>query len=172
MTWLFFLFSLIWLFLVVTYCFADGFGLLRFVAMAKRVPSNSRRTKMPVWNIPDACLTYSSERTFEGGQKQLWWLTTTTRTTNVFVMCWVAPRCVSPKGGRGCLMSPLCLDPQGCNLIPFYYLLSCNSCLLQLLFVSCLFFFFSLFFCFFVFVFFVAYSPILLTPENSSVFFV
>ena len=33
----------------------------------------------------------------------------------------------SPKGGRGCLMSPPCLESQGCHLIPLCYLLSCSS---------------------------------------------
>ena len=32
-----------------------------------------------------------------------------------------------PKGGRGCLMSPPCLESQGCHLIPLFYLLSCSS---------------------------------------------
>ena len=32
-----------------------------------------------------------------------------------------------PKGGRGCLMSPPCLESQGCHLIPLCYLLSCSS---------------------------------------------
>ena len=32
-----------------------------------------------------------------------------------------------PKGGRGCLMSPHCLESQGCHLIPLCYLLSCSS---------------------------------------------
>ena len=31
------------------------------------------------------------------------------------------------KGGRGCLMSPPCLESQGCHLIPLCYLLSCSS---------------------------------------------
>ena len=31
------------------------------------------------------------------------------------------------KGGQGCLMSPLCLESQGCLLIPLYYVLSCSS---------------------------------------------
>ena len=44
------------------------------------------------------------------------------------------------KGGRGCLMSPPCLKSQGCHLLPLYYLLSCFFCLVQLLFLSDLFF--------------------------------
>ena len=32
-----------------------------------------------------------------------------------------------PKGGRGCLMSPPCLESLGCHLIPLCYLLSCSS---------------------------------------------
>ena len=32
-----------------------------------------------------------------------------------------------PKGGRGCLMSPHCLESQGCHLIPLCYLLSSSS---------------------------------------------
>ena len=32
-----------------------------------------------------------------------------------------------PKGGLGCLMSPPCLESQGCHLIPLCYLLSCSS---------------------------------------------
>ena len=36
---------------------------------------------------------------------------------------WIWP----PKGGRGCLMSPPCLESQGCHLIPLCYLLSCSS---------------------------------------------
>ena len=36
--------------------------------------------------------------------------------------------CLSPpKGGGGCLMSPPCLESQGCHLIPLCYLLSCSS---------------------------------------------
>ena len=31
------------------------------------------------------------------------------------------------KGGRGCLMSPPCLESQGCHLIPLCDLLSCSS---------------------------------------------
>ena len=34
---------------------------------------------------------------------------------------------VPPKGGWGCLMSPPCLESQGCHLIPLCYLLSCSS---------------------------------------------
>ncbi len=34
---------------------------------------------------------------------------------------------VSPKGGRGCLMSAPCLESQGCHLIPLCYHLSCSS---------------------------------------------
>ena len=45
--------------------------------------------------------------------------------------------CNSPKGGRGCLMSPSCLESQGCHLIPLSYLLSCYFCLILLLFLSC-----------------------------------
>ncbi len=33
----------------------------------------------------------------------------------------------TPKGGRGCLMSPSCLESQGFHLIPLCYLLSCSS---------------------------------------------
>ena len=32
-----------------------------------------------------------------------------------------------PKEGQGCLMSPRCLESQGCHLIPLCYLLSCSS---------------------------------------------
>ncbi|WP_419614080.1 hypothetical protein, partial [Thiolapillus sp.] len=39
----------------------------------------------------------------------------------------VAAVAVPPKGGRGCLMSPPCLESQGCHLIPLCYLLSCSS---------------------------------------------
>ena len=42
-----------------------------------------------------------------------------------------------PKGGRGCLMSPSCLESQGCHLIPLSCLLSCFLCLVLLLFLSC-----------------------------------
>ena len=34
---------------------------------------------------------------------------------------------IPPKGGRGCLMSPACLESQGCHLIPLCYLLSRSS---------------------------------------------
>ena len=37
------------------------------------------------------------------------------------------PLLQAPKGSRGCLMSPLCLESQECHLIPLYYLLSCAS---------------------------------------------
>ena len=48
------------------------------------------------------------------------------------------PPATSPKGGRGCLMSPSCLESQGCHLIPLSYLLSCFfPCLALLLFLSC-----------------------------------
>ena len=33
----------------------------------------------------------------------------------------------SLKGGWGCVMSPPCLESQGCHLIPLCYLLSCSS---------------------------------------------
>ena len=34
---------------------------------------------------------------------------------------------LTPKGGRGCLMSPLPLSGiSGCHLIPLFYLLSCS----------------------------------------------
>ena len=32
-----------------------------------------------------------------------------------------------PKGGWGCLISPPCLESQGCHLIPLCCLLSCSS---------------------------------------------
>ena len=34
---------------------------------------------------------------------------------------------LTPKGGRGCLMSTPCLESQGCHLIPFCYFLSFSS---------------------------------------------
>ena len=37
------------------------------------------------------------------------------------------PPIIPPKGSRGCLMSPPCLESQGCHLIPLCYLLSCSS---------------------------------------------
>ena len=40
-----------------------------------------------------------------------------------------------PKGGRGCLMSPPCLESQGCHLIPLCYLLL-FFCLVLLPFLS------------------------------------
>ena len=49
-----------------------------------------------------------------------------------------------PKGGLGCLMSPLCLESQGCHLIPLYYLLSRSSAYRCYFF--CLIFFLFLFF--------------------------
>ena len=63
-----------------------------------------------------------------------------------------------PEGGRGCLMSPPCLESQGCHLIPLCYLLSCSSpwsCYPFCLIVFCL----------------LALSSKLF-PENSSIFFV
>ena len=33
----------------------------------------------------------------------------------------------APEGRPGCLMSPPCLESQGCHLIPLFYLLSCSS---------------------------------------------
>ena len=41
--------------------------------------------------------------------------------------CWVHSAWCPLKGGRGCLMSPPCLESQGCHLIPLYSLLSCSS---------------------------------------------
>ena len=38
-----------------------------------------------------------------------------------FVFLW------PPEGGQGCLISPPCLESQGCHLIPLYYLFSCFS---------------------------------------------
>ena len=64
----------------------------------------------------------------------------------------------SPKGGRGCLMSPPCLESRGCHLIPLCYLLSCSSaqsCYPFCLIVFCL----------------LALSSKLF-PENFSIFFV
>ena len=46
----------------------------------------------------------------------------------------------TPKGGRGCLMSPSCLESRGCHLIPLSYLLSCFFCLVLLLFLVLSFF--------------------------------
>ena len=45
----------------------------------------------------------------------------------------------TPKGGRGCLMSPPCPESRGCHLIPFHYLLSCSSA--QSCYSFCLIFF-------------------------------
>ena len=61
-----------------------------------------------------------------------------------------------PKGGRGCLMSPPCLESLGCHWIPLYYLLSCSSAGS----------FYSFSCCFFL----LAHSPDFY-PENSSMFF-
>ena len=44
------------------------------------------------------------------------------------------------EGGRGCLMSPPCLESQCCHLIPLFYLLL-FFCLVLLLFLSYLLFF-------------------------------
>ena len=44
-------------------------------------------------------------------------------------------------GGRGCLMSPPCLESQGCHLIPLYNLFSCSSA--GSCYPFCLIFFFS-----------------------------
>jgi len=41
------------------------------------------------------------------------------------------------REARGCLMSPSCLESQGCHFIPLSYLLSCFLCLDLLLFLSC-----------------------------------
>ena len=78
------------------------------------------------------------------------------------LICFVAQQhcsvVIPPKGGRGCLMSPPCLESQGCHLIPLCYLLSCSSaqsCYLPVLsFSGC--------------------WPFLLNffPENSSILFV
>ena len=66
---------------------------------------------------------------------------------------------VSPsKGGRGCLMSPPCLESQDCHLIPLCYLLSCSSA------QSC-YPFYLILFCLLV-------LSSELFPENSSIFFV
>ena len=46
---------------------------------------------------------------------------------------------LTPEGRPGCLMSPPCLESQGCHLIPLFYPLSC-SYLPLLLFLSCPFF--------------------------------
>ena len=53
--------------------------------------------------------------------------TATARTlwNRTFRLRW--PAAAPPKGGRGCLMSPPCLESQGCHLIPLCYLLSCSS---------------------------------------------
>ena len=61
-----------------------------------------------------------------------------------------------PKGGRGCLMFPSCLESQGYHLIPLSYLVF--FCLVLLLFLSCLFLL-------------MVHSPDFL-PENSQIFFV
>ena len=64
----------------------------------------------------------------------------------------------SPKGGRGCLMSPLCLESESCHLIPLCCLLYCSSA------KSC-YPFYLVFFCLLV-------LSSELFPENSSIFFV
>ena len=61
-----------------------------------------------------------------------------------------------PKGGQGCLMSPPCLESQGCHLIPRCCLLSCSSA--QSCYPFCL-----IIFCL------LALSSQLF-PENSSIF--
>ena len=62
------------------------------------------------------------------------------------------------KGGLGCLMSPLCLESQGCHLIPLYYLLSSSSALSRHSFCHI-----SFFSCLLVH----SHEPF---PENSSIF--
>ena len=42
-------------------------------------------------------------------------------------MSTISTELLPPKGGRGCLMSPPCLESQGCHLDPLCYLLSCSS---------------------------------------------
>ena len=64
----------------------------------------------------------------------------------------------APKGGRGCLMSPSCLESQGCHLIPPFYLFNYFFCLVLLLFLSC---------------HFSANGPfpiLCFSPENSNIF--
>ena len=67
----------------------------------------------------------------------------------------------SPKGGWRRLMSPPCVESQGCHLIPHYCLMSCSSaqsyCSLYHVFFSLLL---------------NGPFPRLFPPENSSVFFV
>ena len=60
-------------------------------------------------------------------------------TCDMFMM-WPTCDMFTPKGGRGWLMSPSCLESQGCHLLPLSYLLSCfffSPCLVLLLFLSC-----------------------------------
>ena len=62
-------------------------------------------------------------------------------------------------------MSPPCLEPQGCHLIPLYHLLSCSSA--ESCYTFCGGFFSSFFSCP------LAYSSdFLFSPENPSIFFV
>ena len=47
-----------------------------------------------------------------------------------YKLCWLHKNIFLSKplkGGGGCLMSPPCLESQGCHLIPLCYLLSCSS---------------------------------------------
>ena len=52
---------------------------------------------------------------------------------HIFYVCDFCHHCCHPKGGWRCLMSPPCLESQGCHLIPLYF------CLVLLLFLSYLF---------------------------------
>ena len=72
-----------------------------------------------------------------------------------------------PKGGRECLMSPLCLEFQGCHLNPLYYLLSCSSAYSHCFF--CLVFFFFLFSFFFFFAYW--FILLVLSPEKNLQYF-
>ena len=58
----------------------------------------------------------------------------------------------TPKRGQGGLMSPPCLESQGCYLIPLYYFISCSSV-----------------YCHYSFCHFSAYRPILLTFSSQKI---
>ena len=55
-----------------------------------------------------------------------WWVTNFVFLKTMWSICqFIVTVSAPPKGGQGCLMSPSCLESQGCHLVSLSYLLSC-----------------------------------------------
>ena len=100
----------------------------------RRSPSEQRRDDGedhgPAWTTGTTTTNSASSVTLEGNQWYAGGRPISVGDVDYFVGQYADPSHASnraPKGGRGCLMSPPCLESQGCHLIPLCFLLSCSS---------------------------------------------